>query len=214
MLDFFASYENNDGLVERLPSWNFVEWSTANDWTNDVNYPTNFLYSEALLRAGKLFGMDDLIKKAEAIRKKTVELSFDGEKFCDHAVRNSDGILENQPHVSAAAQYYAALFGGIDICSAKYEKLLCHIKENFENLDKENIEFVPVNAFIGFYLGMELLMRLGEKKLLETDIKDFFAETVKHTDTLWEHRYCSGSYDHGFSSYVTLAINYLNKTYL
>ncbi|MBQ9769154.1 MAG: hypothetical protein IJW27_03010 [Clostridia bacterium] len=211
VLNFFKGFENADGLVERLPSWNFVEWSTANYWTNDVNYPTNFLYSEALLRAGKLFGMDDLIKKAEAIRKKTVELSFDGEKFCDHAVRNSDGTLENQPHVSAAAQYYAALFGGIDICSDKFALLLCHIKENFENLDIDNIEFVPVNAFIGFYLRMELLMRLGEKKLLETDIKDFFAETVKHTDTLWEHRYRSGSYDHGFSSYVTLAINFIER---
>ena len=103
------------------------------------------------------------------------------------------------------------MFGGIDICSDKFAKLLCHIKENFENLDKENIEFVPVNAFIGFYLRMELLMRLEEKMLLETDIKDFFAETVKHTDTLWEHRYRSGSYDHGFSSYVTLAINFIER---
>ena len=31
--------------------------------------------------------------------------------------------------------------GGIDIYSEKYKKLLRHIRENFENLDKENIQF-------------------------------------------------------------------------
>ena len=41
-------YENGDGLLQNLPSWNFVEWSAANDWINDVNYPTNFLYAEVL----------------------------------------------------------------------------------------------------------------------------------------------------------------------
>ena len=211
VLDFFSKYENEDGLVERLPSWNFVEWSTANEWTNDLNYPTNFLYSEALLRVGKLYGSDELIKKAEAIRKKVIELSFDGEKFLDHSVRNSEGVLENQPHVSAAAQYYAALFGGIDLYNDKYSKLLCHIKEDFANLDKRDIDFVPVNAFVGFYLRMELLMRLGEKTLLEANVKEFFAETVKYTDTLWENRDRIGSFDHGFSSYVVLAINSIIK---
>ena len=211
VLDFFSKYENEDGLVERLPSWNFVEWSTANEWTNDLNYPTNFLYSEALLRVGKLYGSDELIKKAEAIRKKVIELSFDGEKFLDHSVRNSEGVLENQPHVSAAAQYYAALFGGIDLYNDKYSKLLRHIKEDFANLDKRDIEFVPVNAFVGFYLRMELLMRLGEKTLLEANVKEFFAETVKYTDTLWENRDRIGSFDHGFSSYVVLAINSIIK---
>ena len=211
VLDFFSKYENEDGLVERLPSWNFVEWSTANEWTNDLNYPTNFLYSEALLRVGKLYGSDELIKKAEAIRKKVIELSFDGEKFLDHSVRNSEGVLENQPHVSAAAQYYAALFGGIDLYNDKYSKLLRHIKEDFANLDKRDIDFVPVNAFVGFYLRMELLMRLGEKTLLEANVKEFFAETVKYTDTLWENRDRIGSFDHGFSSYVVLAINSIIK---
>jgi alpha-L-rhamnosidase len=211
VLDFWAKYENSDGLAENLPSWNFVEWSTANDWTWNVNYPTNFLYSEALLKTGEVFEDERLIKKAKCIKEKVAQLSFNGEVFCDHAIRNADGILENQPHVSAAAQYYAALFGGIDIYSEKYKKLLHHIRENFENLDKENIQFVPVNAFIGFYLRMEYLMRHGEKELLMRDIKDFFAQTVIRTDTLWEHKYLSGSLDHGFSSYVVLAINEISE---
>ena len=35
-------YENGEGLLQNLPSWNFVEWSKANTWVQDVNYPTNF----------------------------------------------------------------------------------------------------------------------------------------------------------------------------
>jgi hypothetical protein len=58
---------------------------------------------------------------------------------------------------------------------------------------------------------MELLMRLGEKTLLEANVKEFFAETVKYTDTLWENRDRIGSFDHGFSSYVVLAINSIIK---
>ncbi len=211
VLSFFKSYENEEGLVERLPSWNFVEWSTANEWVWDVNYPTNFLYSEALTQTAKVFDLPELADKAKKIREKAIELSFDGEVFCDHAVRNDEGVLINQPHFSEAAQYYAALFGGIDIYDAKYEKLLSHIREGFKNFNKDNKEFVPVNAFMGFYLRMEYLMRHGEKALLENDIKDFFSQTAKHTQTLWEHKYRNGSYDHGFASYVALAINYLEK---
>ena len=54
-------------------------------------------------------------------------------------------------------------------------------------------------------------MRLGEKTLLEANVKEFFAETVKYTDTLWENRDRFGSFDHGFSSYVVLAINSIIK---
>ena len=178
----------------------------------DFYYKNDMSLSEVAEELGiSRQGARELIKKAEAIRKKVIELSFDGEKFLDHSVRNSEGVLENQPHVSAAAQYYAALFGGIDLYNDKYSKLLRHIKEDFANLDKRDIDFVPVNAFVGFYLRMELLMRLGEKTLLEANVKEFFAETVKYTDTLWENRDRFGSFDHGFSSYVVLAINSIIK---
>ena len=120
--------------------------------------------------------------------------------------------LENQPHVSEAAQYYAALFGGINIYDNKYSKLLNHIKEGFANFDKNDIVYVPVNAFVGFYLRMWFLVQLGEKELLEKDIKEFFAENVIKTDTLWEHRYVGGSLDHGFSSYVVIAINSITNS--
>ena len=65
IVDFLARHENSDGLLQNLPSWNFVEWSTANEWVQDVNYPTNFLYAEVLRSAYALYGDESLLKKAE-----------------------------------------------------------------------------------------------------------------------------------------------------
>ena len=48
LLDFFKKYENQDGLLEKLPSWVFVEWSAANNFVQDVNYPSNMLYAGVL----------------------------------------------------------------------------------------------------------------------------------------------------------------------
>lgn len=41
----------------------FVEWSKANDFVQNVNFPTNMLYSSVLYSAGELFGDEDLKQK-------------------------------------------------------------------------------------------------------------------------------------------------------
>ena len=48
LLDYFKKYENEDGLLENLDGWLFVEWSKAEEFTNGVNYPTNMLYAKML----------------------------------------------------------------------------------------------------------------------------------------------------------------------
>lgn len=212
VLNFLRPYLNNDGLLERLPSWNFVEWSTANDWTWDVNYPTNFLYAEALARTAQLYGDTDLALQAQHVRTTAIAQSFDGEAFADHALRDEQGTLHRQPHYSEAGQYYAALFGGIDLTQPAYQPLLAHIRTHFQHFDPSRREFVPVNAFIGMYLRIELLMKMKEKALLSDDLKDFFAHMVQDTGTLWEHKHHAGSYDHGFASYAALAVRYVTDS--
>ena len=55
LIGWFESFENADGLLERLPGWVFIEWSKANDFVQDINFPSNMLYSAALSAAGELF---------------------------------------------------------------------------------------------------------------------------------------------------------------
>jgi alpha-L-rhamnosidase len=204
VVNFLRQYENEDGLLEKLPSWNFVEWSKANSWTQDVNYPTNFLYAKVLDSVGRAFNVQAFLDQADAVRKTTAEKAFDGELFVDHAVRNEQGALVNLTDTSEAGQYYALLFGGIDWNEKKYEKLKGYIFHGFDGVEK-NRDFVEVNAFIGFYLRIVYLMEKKELSLLKADILRFFGGMEEQTGTLWEYKEGFGSRDHGFASLAALA---------
>lgn len=64
LLRYLETFENADGLLERLPSWVFVEWSAANDWVQDVNFPSNMLYARMLQAVARLYQEPGLLKKA------------------------------------------------------------------------------------------------------------------------------------------------------
>ena len=67
-------------------------------------------------------------------------------------------------------------------------------------------EIFRVNAFIGFYLRMEALLKMKEYKILLNDIEKFFGKMEEYSGTLWEYRDGKGSKDHGFASYVLSVI--------
>ena len=206
VLGFLEKHENGDGLLEDLPSWNFVEWSDANTWTRNVNYPTSFLYSALLSAVARVFDRPELEVKAEALRKKTRELSFNGEFFVDHATRLDSGELINEKHVSEACQYYAILYGGADLDKPEYEELKKHVVGDFKEFAPDGYKFCPKNAFIGLYLRMNVLMNMKDKKLLSENLSSLFLQMSRKTATLWEYKDGYGSLDHGFASYVALTI--------
>lgn len=208
ILRFLARHENADGLLQNLPSWNFVEWSTANEWVQDVNYPTNFLYAAVLDAAAELYGEAALSEKAARVRATTREKAFDGTVFVDHAVRGEDGVLRNLRDCSEAGQYYALLFGGVSLDDPAYATLRALVRSGFADFDPDGRSFVPVNAFIGFYLRLCLLMELSWKEELIRDVKQFFGGMVASTGTLWEYKQFKGSFDHGFASLAALAIDF------
>lgn len=201
VLAFFRTYENSDGLVEGLPSWNFIEWSGANDWCQDVNYPTNFLYAAALEAAGRLYADDGLKRHAELVRKTTIAQSFNGRYFLDHSVCGEDGSLTVQDHASEVCQYYALLFGGIDPDAPEYAFLRQLVTDVFA-VDREGKmpEIIEINVFPGLFLRMDTLLMLGEYDLALRTVEDFFGKMEPYTGTLWEYRQFKGSYDHGFSA--------------
>ncbi len=209
LLRFFKNYENEDGLLESLPNWNFIEWGTANSWTAGISYPTNFLYARVLDAAYALFGDEDCREKAKRIREKTVAQSFNGKYFLDHAVRDENGNAVVQPEASEAGQYYALLFGELSLDDPKYAEFLRLIREVFSpwRTADEMPEIAPVDLFIGAYLRVEALLKLSEWKLVLRDVKGFFGDMAKESGTLWEYRRRKGSRDHGFASFAAVAIN-------
>ena len=207
LLDFYEGYLNSDGLLERLPSWNFVEWSRANEWTRDVSYPTNFLYAQVLECVYRLWGDEKYLERAFAVRRTAIEQAFDGRVFLDHSVRGADRELIRQEHCSEACQYYAILFGGIDVNEDKYTELRRLVYEVFgASRTEEHPEITEINAFIGAYLRLEALLKLGKNELVLKDLCDFFGNMESETGTLWEYRQRHGSRDHGFASYALVAM--------
>ncbi len=209
VLSFLEKHENELGLLEHLTGWNFIEWSKANGWCYDVSYPTNMLYSALLCAVEDTFGVSGLKEKARKLRETVIEMSFNGEVFIDNAVRDSEGVLKNTHNVSEACQYYAVLFGDVDLENKKFAELYKTIKKGFGEFAEKNSEkydFCPINAFIGMYLRMNLLHNIGDPALMSENLKTFFGGMCDLTGTLWELKTPVGSLDHGFASYAACTI--------
>ena len=203
LLAFFKKYENSDGLLEKLPSWVFVEWSKANDFVQDVNYPSNMCYAAVLETAGKLYKRDEWIKRAEEVREKVREQSFDGEFFVDHAVRKEDGSLEILRDRSEICQYFAFFFR--TATPESHPELWKTLIEKFGPHRAEKGDYPEVhkaNAFVGNVLRLEIIAmaRRGDQLLDESlAYNEYMAD---RTGTLWENDLDYASCNHGFASHV------------
>ena len=209
--DCLSAYLNAEGLLERLPGWNFVEWSRCNDWTQDVSYPTNFLYGRVLRAIGDMYGDDALRAQSAHVLSETARRSFDGSFFTDNAVRGADGALVNTGNTSETCQYYALRFGGVDIGEERYRTLREAFTEVFgpdhARYASLGRDVEPSNAFMGIYLRLECLLELGMNERALAEIKGFFGGMARLTGTLWEHnRVYGGSLNHGFASFVGAAL--------
>ncbi len=198
---FFEQYENEDGLLEALPFWNFVEWSKANDWVRDVNYPTNMLYSYILKNASEMYGWEHFAKKSEQLRQTIISQSFDGKYFRDHAVRQN-GQLTVLDDRSAICQHEAFLFDIADGFSA-FSELKQDLIENMSGTDGKTPEGMePIDLFIGCAVRVEVLMKLGCYQQNVEEIKRLYLHMAKDTGTIWEHKAKINSLNHGFGSFV------------
>jgi alpha-L-rhamnosidase len=205
LFKWFEQYQNNLGLLEKLPSWVFVEWSKANDFVQDVNFPSNMLYAGALDAAAELYGNQTWKRQADALRKVINDLSFDGTWYVDNAIRKSDGSLSVTRNRSETCQYYAFFF---DIASPKSRPDLWRTltSEFGPKRDTKSIhpEIHISNAFIGNYLRIEVLTRAGMINQILRESAAYFGYMSDRTGTLWENTDASASCNHGFASHVAV----------
>jgi len=203
LLRFFTKYENSDGLLEKLPSWVFVEWSAANNFVQDVNYPNNMIYAYILDVAGKVYGVDAWRAKAEKVRAKIREQSFDGEFFVDHAVRKEDGTLDILRDRTEVCQYFAFFFK--TATPRDYPELWTTLLDKFgPNRVKEGgyPEIHKANSFVGNVLRLELLSWSNRGDQLLDESVAYNEYMADRTGTLWENDDDSASCNHGFASHV------------
>ena len=204
---YFEPFRNADGLLEKLASWVFIEWSKANSFTQDVNYPTNMLYAAALGAAGRMFGEQSLIRQSETVRKTVTQQSFDGDFFVDNALRTG-GRLEVTRNRTEVCQYYAFFFNVATPQS--HPALWKRLKEEFgprRKITKAFPEVHPANAFIGNMLRMEILSRYGLTQQILHESVDYFLYMAERTGTLWENIDDEASCNHGFASHIVRTLN-------
>ena len=208
LLGYFKKYENEYGLLEKLPGWNFVEWSRLNQRVQDVSWPTNMLYSEVLLIVGELYGDEELTKRANALKSTIRNMAFNGKLFLDRAMRREDGTLANTDELSETTQYYALRFGIADIDMQEFAYLKNMFLNEFgkETLAEKYPDIEPSNAFPGFYIRAELMLERRMYAEIQEYIKRFFLPMAQKTGTLWEHKNNAASCDHGFASYMAVVI--------
>lgn len=202
LLDYFKDFENEDGLLENLQSWVFVEHSRANDLVQDVNYPSNALYAQTLEVAGRLFHHPELTKKADVVRKVIRNQSYDGAFFVDNANRENGKLKVTNNHTEVC-QYYMFYFKVAT--PAKYPELYKKLQVSFgpeRDIQKVYPEVSPANAFIGNYLRLELLSESGDCREIKNEIINFFYPMSTLTGTLWEHMGTQASCNHGFASHT------------
>lgn len=202
LFKFFDQYKNSDGLLERLESWVFVEWSEANRFVQDVNYPTNMLYARALDASGKLYRRKNLREEAHRVRETIRAQSFDGDFFVDNALRR-EGALEVTRNRTEACQYYAFYF---DVATPEsHPDLWRKLRDEFGPHRKERglyPEVHPANSFLGNMLRFELLSRYGECEQILSESVDYLHYMAEKTGTLWENVGDYASCNHGFASHI------------
>ncbi len=204
LIEHFDEFVNSDGLLEDLKSWVFVEWSRANDtdMVQGINYPNNMMYYLTLKCAAELYGDNDLLERAENVKTKILEQSYDGEFFVDRAVRTNDGIFAI-PESTEVCQYYA-FFTGVVTAESHPELFNKLVKEFGPHRDTQNCypDIWPAAPFIGNYLRLQMLMDNGYTEDVLDNIKGYFIHMAERTGTLWEKAETTNSCNHGFASAV------------
>ena len=207
LVRYLDGFVNADGLLEKLPSWVFVEWSKANELVQDVNYPSNMAYAEMLAAVGRLYGKPALVARAERMRETIRRQSWTGQWFCDNAVRQPDGTLKLSGECTETCQYYAFFF---KTATREREADLWNrlVAEFGPDRAKKGAypEIWPSNAFIGNYLRLELLSRAGLGRQIAQEIRGYFGYMAERTGTLWEMNDAQASCCHGFASYAAVLL--------
>lgn len=203
LVEYFRRFENEFGLLEKLENWVFVEWSKANQFVQDVNFPSNMLYAATLRAAARMLRDPALAKKAARIEAAIRDLAWRDGHFVDNARRGPDGRLTVTDNASEVCQYYAFSFG---LAAPRRERALWRqlVRGDYGAL-------FPANAFIGKLLRLELLIAHGEPAAARRELMRNFAPMARRTGTLWEHLDDSASCNHGFTSYIAVLIDRLHR---
>ncbi len=128
------------------------------------------------------------------------QASFDGSYFRDRACIGADGIAVWSPDRTEVCQYYAFFTGTAS--PEAFAPLARRLADDCRPGRPLPDGLHPANAFIGFYLRLELLSRMRRRRQILEEMLAFFLPMAEITGTLWENALPTSSVNHGFASHV------------
>ena len=202
LFEYFAKFQNADGLLEKLDSWVFLEWSAANKFVQDVSYPSNMEYAGALEAAGRLYHLPKYLEEARKVKQAILAQSGRGEFFVDNAVRKN-GQLVITTNQTELCQYMAFYFGiATPQTHPQLWQRLCNEFGPRRDISRVWPQIHKANAIIGNYLRMDLLTRHGLTTKALAEARDYYLRMAELTGTLWEYDDTRSSCNHGFASHA------------
>ncbi len=221
LVDWFEPHLNDQGLLEDLPGWVFVEWSPANDLVDGVNHPTNMLYARCLEGLSRLYGRPEWAATAKQMKASVLAESWDGRWFADQSLR-VDGRLERNPTRTETCQYHALWtetatreqtgdlwtrlrdgWGprrGVRMIAGKGMTGWRRVYDEGVAPRPDDADLAPAGLLYGILLRFDLLRRYGERERLLDEVRAVFGPQAELTGTLWEHATPFSSCNHGFAS--------------
>lgn len=203
---WLAQFENEDGLLEKLPGWLWIEWSQAQAFGYDVNYPVNMLYARSLATMARLYERPRFAKLSEKIKRAILEQSYDGQFFIDNAVREN-GVLRRTGNRTEVCQYYA--FDCDIVTPESHPGLWATLRDDFgpkrrlsEHVAARWPEIHLANSLPGYTIRLDLLSRFGESQAMFDDAICSLHHMACLTNTLWEHMDPSNGLCHGFQGQI------------
>ncbi|MDT8389955.1 MAG: hypothetical protein RRC34_05540 [Lentisphaeria bacterium] len=217
--EWFHRHLNDQGLLEDVPGWIFVDWSPANNYTEGVNHPTNMLYAYCLEALSRLYDRPEWAAAAKKTRAAVLAESWDGRWFADQS-RRVNGRLRRTEARSEACQYHAFWTGLVtpdkmpDVwarlrddwgpCQGKDlvpdGDVFTWNRDNNTNTDDNRPELDAAGLLYGILLRFDLLRRFGERGRLIAETRAVFGPQAALTGTLWEHVHPESSCNHGFAA--------------
>lgn len=199
LYEYFQRFKNEDGLLENLEGWVFVEWSICNtkEYTCGVNYPANMVYAEMLKTMSELYEDDALCEEAASVRATILRQSYTGEFFVDNATREKGILCRRDDHVSETCQYYALFFG---YCPDEAFAERMKIEFGPFRLEKSWEEIGRSNILPGHYLRFFWLCEIGENDRVVEELHKCLKHMYAYSGTLWEKDAPTDSLSHGFTS--------------
>lgn len=207
LMDTFAGWRNSDGLLENVPSWNFIDWADIR--TDGVCVALNAIYAMTLDEAARMERIagdaeraGDYEQEAAKVRKSLRSLCGDALYYPDALIRNEQKQLTPSKEQCESTQYYA-MWAGIP-SEERTKRIWKAMRDDFIPTPDHKVQPIQGLTRGGLFSFPERLWvaaRLGDYPALIRDVRAMFLPMAESAPgTLWEQPWSINSLCHGYAS--------------